>query len=441
MELKYNKKVQLYIEQVCSRVKFREAHEEIRMELEDHLQERVQEFIEEEFAQDEAVDKAIEQMGEASLVGEQLNKVHKPQPEWGVLAISIVFISFGLLAMYFMERHGVLNINVTIFERTLIFTILGILFMTGLYYFDYRKLERYSIHIYLGNLTLLLLTFGLFGRKVGGKVWLSIGTIQVDILSISAFLFIIAIAGILNRWNWIEPKKIGQGLLLILVPMVVLAIGGSFDAVLIYSIACMVMLIGSGIKLRYILTSLAFFISILTMFIVSAPYRLQRLLAFINPQTDPLGNGWIYLQLRQLIESAGFLGRGFNQEVAILPEVHTDFIFTYLVYTFGWLSGMLLVALAAVFLFRVANISKIVKSNYAKHLITGIVVYFALQFSGNIFMNLGLGPMIGVGLPFISYGGSQLIINAMALGLISSIYRRRFFSDNYKSDKDIFTTE
>jgi cell division protein FtsW (lipid II flippase) len=111
-----------------------------------------------------------------------------------------------------------------------------------------------------------------------------------------------------------------------------------------------------------------------------------------------------------------------------IPSAHTDFIFAYITYTFGWFTAIILAVLIMVFLIRMTRIAIIVKNNYARLLVIGLATIFAVQFLWNIAMNLGFAPISGVGLPFISYGGSQLISNALAVGIILSIYRRKNLS-------------
>ena len=166
-------------------------------------------------------------------------------------------------------------------------------------------------------------------------------------------------------------------------------------------------------------------IGVLLFFIMSAPYRLARFFGFLNPANDPQGAGYLYLELKKVISTSGLLGQGFTLEPRLVPEVHTDFIFTYITYTFGWIAGIIIAALIILFLVRIARIALVVKTNYAKLIIYGFVAIFSTQFLWNILMNLGAAPMAGVGLPFISYGGSQFIMNMVAVGLISSVYRRK----------------
>ena len=423
-----NTEVQAYIDDVCSQIRFREAHREIRLELATHIQEIVQEYMSEGYSEQEAVNRAITQMGGADIVGKQLNRVHKPKPEWSILTLSLLFVSLGLLAMFLIEKQGLFTSgSIPIFTKSLIFTIIGAGMVIGLYLFDYRKLEPYSKHIYLGA-ALLLLIVVITGQTVNGKQYLRIGPIYFDLVGISPFLFSIALAGIINKWNWNEHKRLLKGLLLCVVPLALILASGSLSAGVIYSITCITLIIVSRAGHRVFLSLIGLVSGMLMLSIISAPYKLQRLIIFINPEKDPSGSGWLNIQLSKLINSSGFYGQGLTLKPKTMPDLHTDFIFSYITFTFGWIAGVVLAAMIVMFILRITRIVTVVKNNYAKLLISGFVTIFAVQFIWNIFMNLGFAPISGVGLPFISFGGSQLIFNAAALGLVSSIYRRRNIS-------------
>lgn len=430
MDLMHNKKIQDYINEVCSQVRFKKVHQEIKLELETHFQEIVEEYLEQGFSEEEAIDKAISQMGDANLIGKQLNKVHKPKPEWSILLLSLLFINIGLLAMYFIQKQELLTNGMRLFEKSLLFSFISLISIVSLYFFDYSKLEKYSRHIYLGTLLILLFTV-LWGIKVNGsRCWLSLGLFTVNIVAISPLLFVIALAGIFNQWNWNSPQKLLQGLLLLAVPLIIILAAPSISTGIIFTVACIALTIVSGAKLKQIFLIASSFIALLMLPIVTQTYRLKRLISFFNPEGDPLGSGYLNIQLSKILSESGLFGQGLTFNPQTLPELHTDFIFAFITYTFGWIASVLLISFVIIFLVRIAYIAKQVKTSYARLLISGFVSILAVQFLWNIFMNLGLVPISQVGLPFISYGGSQLVINAATIGIISSIYRQRNISQN-----------
>ncbi|MGI6332280.1 MAG: FtsW/RodA/SpoVE family cell cycle protein [Zhaonellaceae bacterium] len=434
MGLNHNDKIQAYINQVCSQVRFRDVHQDIRLELETHINEAIEEYLSQGSSEEEAIKKAIAQMGDPETIGKELNQVHKPKPDWIVLLLSFLFINIGLLAMYIIQKQGLLP-PIQIFNRSLFFSFVGVVTIIGLYFFDYRKLEKYSKHIYLGTLLLLIYTI-LFGRQVSGsRAWLNIGPFSINFVANSPLLFIVAFAGLFNNWNWSKSFKLLQGLALLGMPLLLYLAAPSISTGVIYIVACMVLMFISGAKFKEIASIPVSFLTILTLAVLMEPYRLERLknfFIFLNPENDPLGIGYLNVQLHKIITNSGLWGQGLTFKPRVLPELHTDFIFAFITYTFGWVGSILLITFVIIFLIRIASIARQVKLTYAKLLISGVIAILSIQFLWNILMNLGLAPLSSVGLPFISYGGSQLFTNAITVGIILSIYRRRNISQSCK---------
>jgi cell division protein FtsW (lipid II flippase) len=417
-----------YIDAVCAHIKFAEVHQEIRLELQNHLQEQVGEYLSRGFSETEAVSRAIAQLGSPDMVGKQFDRVHRSRPEWGVLALSLLFSGLGLLAMYFIERQGLPAArSIPVFTRTLALFVVGALIVTGLYLFDYQKLERFSGHIYLGTVSLLAFTI-IFGQQANGSRFLSMGPLSINFVQISPIMLSMALAGIFSKWDWNQPGKLPHGLLLGALPLILILAAPSLSTGVIYCTACITIIIASGAGCKKSLVSIGMLSGALMLPLINSPSQLQRLTAFIHPGQDPSGSGWLNTQLVNLMGSSGLWGQGPTAQPQLLPGLHTDFVFSYLTFTFGWIAGGVLATLAVIFIIRTAAIARLVKSPYARLLVSGIAAIFTVQFLWNILMNMGLAPLSGVGLPFISYGGSQLLFNAAAMGIVSSAYRRRNIS-------------
>ncbi|ABO48861.1 peptidoglycan biosynthesis protein, FtsW/RodA/SpoVE family [Desulforamulus reducens MI-1] len=153
-------------------------------------------------------------------------------------------------------------------------------------------------------------------------------------------------------------------------------------------------------------------------------YRLNRLLTFINPHNDPMGSGYIYIQSIEAIKSAGLWGQGFTFS-GNLPEIHTDLIFSYMVYTFGWVAGAIVIMLALALIAIMTGVFRQIKDKFGKLLVAGLTSILGLHFLCNILMTVGFAPISGISLPFFSYGGSQTVINMAMMGVVLSIYRRK----------------
>jgi cell division protein FtsW (lipid II flippase) len=416
-----------YIEKVCSLVKNKDVHCDIKLELKDHLETLKEEFVSNGASEEDAALKAISHMGEATVVGKQLNKAHKAKLDLKLFVPVIAFSVLGLIVMYTVQANngGVRKI----FEQSLILYVIGISIMIGLYLFDYRKLLPYSKYIYLGTLVLMLSTIFL-GRHVNGSPFLKVGSININFISISPFLLIISLAGMLQSWNLNSLKGFLLGLFLMALPGLFLLIAPSLSAMFVYMTACMILMLVSKIRLRYVLLAPVAVLVFMYFFIISAPYRLARSLVFLNPERDPNGAGWIYLELQKAVKSGGFLGNSLTLGKLNIPEAHTDFIFAYITHTFGWLAASAIVVLILYFILRMVQVTSSAKHSYGKLLSAGLVTILSTQFILSVLANLGISPILGVSFPFISFGGSHLLMDMISAGLILSIYSRRNLSSN-----------
>ena len=170
---------------------------------------------------------------------------------------------------------------------------------------------------------------------------------------------------------------------------------------------------------------LALFSSPILWFTALKDYQRARLLVFINPNADPLGSGYNIIQSRIAIGSGGLIGKGFLQgtqsHLAFLPEYHTDFIFCVLAEEWGFIGGIVLLFLYFLFLRELIKIAVAASEPFAKLTATGIAVMFAFHIFVNIGMSLGMLPVAGLPLPFLSYGGSSLITFLIAVGIMLNI--------------------
>ncbi|GLC30949.1 FtsW/RodA/SpoVE family cell cycle protein [Clostridium omnivorum] len=431
MGLNSNEIIGEYIKNVCSLVKNKDAHEEIKLELENHILELSDELISEGTKESEATEKAIAQMGDATVVGSQLNKAHKGNPDWTLLIITLLLSGFGLLSMYFIKISGLASEEV--FYKNLGYFVIGIAIVTGIYFFDYRKLRKYSKYIYIVTLFFAMLA-AFTGPQSNGRIHLSLFFTVWNFLDLSVFILIISSCGIFSDWDFSKLENKLKGIGLLALPLLLIASAPSVSACAIYVISFIVLLFGSKANYKYILLIVCALFGLSFFFVLSEPYRISRMLTFVNPQKDPQGAGYLIIQVKKLLIGAGFFGKGLTLTRQALPEPHTDLIFAYIIYTFGWFAGLSIVALASAFIVRIISLATSVKDTYGKLLIKGIAAIFAVEFSWNILMVLGFAPLVGMSLPFISYGGSQFIMNMIAIGLISSVYKRRTLTVSVRAD-------
>lgn len=149
---------------------------------------------------------------------------------------------------------------------------------------------------------------------------------------------------------------------------------------IVYMVVLLTLLTASGAKRTHILLGLTVPVLPIVWSIIQHPYRLQRLITYLNPVRDPLGSGYQQIRSLEASRSAGFWGQGFTFPVRTLPEIHSDMIFTYLFYTFGWLTGLAVMALAVTLIIRMIRLSTQLKDDYGRLLVMSITGIFGVQF-------------------------------------------------------------
>ncbi|WP_077369388.1 FtsW/RodA/SpoVE family cell cycle protein [Anaerosalibacter sp. Marseille-P3206] len=410
MDLLDNQKVNIYMDTVCSCVKFREAHNEIRREIETHLIDTVEEHEKEGISREEAIDMTIKQMGDPLDLGRKLNEVHRPKPEWSVLTLVFIFLTIGMAIIY--------TRNSGLFQRSLFGVLAGIVVMVLLYFFNYQRFKPLSKYIYLAT-TILLLT--------DIRVIINSG---FDIAYIAPIVYALSLSGMFSDDEWKKRKGI-INLAIFILPMAVLLYRNSWSSlvsVAMYFVVALVIATMSGINIKYILGVAVLTIATGLYSIFNVDYRAQRILMFLNPEVDAQGAGYINVQLKKILTSAGLFGNGFDIDKDLtftLPEMNTDFVFSYIVYTLGWIVGAIIISLIIVFFIRLIKTSKSIKNSYGRLIVASFTSIFIVQFSYNILMIFGLVPLAGFSLPFISYGSRLNIANMAMIGIISSVYRRK----------------
>lgn len=421
-----NPRIEEYVEEICSYIKFKKAHKEIKLEFLNHIEEKTEDLILQGMSEEEASKKALAEIGQAELIGKQLDQSHKATPEWGLLSMTIVFSLLGIVIAYLIVANKVINYS-TPFYYSVMFNIIGYIFMFGLYFFDYKKLEKHSLKIFIG-ISLVLFFQMLIAVPINGKrAWIPLGPFTVNIIDLTLFLYTISLSKLIRTLDLKSSREYIYLSLMLVVPFIqYIELGSSMEA-FTYFVLFIVLMLNSKVRLAYIFSAVGLFLAAGFYTIVSQPYRVKRLLIFMNPESDPIGSGFINTQIQKLLSSTGLTGNGFTFP-RTLPEVHTDFVFTYIIYTFGWLAGIALIVLVFSFIIRMSVAARKVKDAYGKLMIQGFLCIFALEFIWNILMIFGLVPIVSVGLPFISYGSSKSLIHMAAVGIIISIYRCKSLS-------------
>ena len=279
-------------------------------------------------------------------------------------------------------------------------------------------------------LLVLVLIPGIGSIRNGSRSWFGIGSLGIQPSEFAKLGLIIYVAKYLaNNRKIIKDVKKGvlPILLVIGVFFVLIMLEPDFGTAMVIVLTLVVMIFISGVKLSFFIkVGLLGLLGIVGLIII-APYRMERIVSFLNPWVDPLGSGYQIIQSLYAIGPGGLLGQGFlnsHQKQFYLPEPQTDFIFSIISEEFGFL-GILIVTLFIAFIFyRIIKIALKENNLFKKYLAFGLGFGIIIQSLLNIAVVIGLIPVTGVTLPFLSYGGSSLLISMTSIGIILNISKK-----------------
>ncbi|EHQ6780349.1 FtsW/RodA/SpoVE family cell cycle protein [Listeria monocytogenes] len=399
-----------YLGKVIAKVKSKQAHSMIKKELSNHLEELSHSFQKRGLSIEDADKKAMQEMGDPSAVGKNMNQLHKPRMDWLLIALFILLAGIGFLPL----MSDVVSPNSFFIKKQIVWLALAILALIGFLFFDYRKLKNLWMYFYAAALILFFTPFLVGVSLTGGGRWVSLGGIMIDSPAISLFLFFLAWAGIFTKVTDFKGwKKIVMLLILFWAPVISYTMINRLVFSIIYFLCVLVMSIfyyrrnrfAIKVALGNLLVGIIFISTMILKF--SSSYLSDNLIS-----------------VKAILSQAGWFGKGLHNNLTI-PEAHTDFVFPFLVYSFGWVFGIFLCLLLLVFILRISLNAFKTKDLFGRLLTIGGAVLFTVPAFWNILMGLGIVPIMVVPLPFISYGGSMLLVYAALLGLILNVYRRK----------------
>ena len=353
--------------------------------------------------------------------------------DWFLLAVVLCLNALGLIAVNSVSNH--LN-QPSLFKKQLIASILGLACMVLIMMWDYKDFRFLSLPIYIGTLFLLIfvLVAGTGKEEVGTNGWFILGPVsfqpselgKVSLTIISAFFFekIKQNSGNLN-YLWLFGSA-GS-----LIGLVLLQPDFGTSVVYMFMLACMFFVF--GIKYRTILIMLGIGIVSLPFLIFSLfskmfeSFQIDRILSFLNPEAYARDAGYQVLMSIRYIGSGNLTGvePGAEKAAKNVPEAQTDSIFAVIGEQWGFIGAMIVVILFAVLLLRCLYISRYAKDQFGAYIVVGLMAMFLFHFVENVGMNIGMLPVTGIPLPFISYGGTSMVVNYIAIGIIMSISMRR----------------
>ena len=313
-----------------------------------------------------------------------------------------------------------------------IFIIISVIIMIFLSKIDYKIYYKYATKLLIISLFLLVLVLipGIGVIRNGSRSWFGIGPFGIQPSEFAKLSLIIFTSKYLEKSNkFLKDYKKGVfpilGVLFLIFGLIMLE--PDFGTGMIIVISIIALLFISGVNMKFFLILGGIGIIGIVILIIIAPYRMDRITSFLNPWEDPLGTGFQIIQSLYAIGPGGLLGLGlFNsrQKHFYLPEPQTDFIFSIISEEFGVLGVIIVVSLFVILLYCSIKISLSCEDKFGKYLSFGLIFQIIVQSILNLSVVIGLIPVTGVTLPFLSYGGSSIIISSISVGIILSISKR-----------------
>lgn len=353
--------------------------------------------------------------------------------DYGIFYTVLFLLAIGTVMVYSASSYYSMftyKDSMYFLKKQILWVFVGLICMFFMMGFDYHKLKKYTPWLIIGCIPLLLLVF-LFPDTNGAQRWIKIGPLsfQPSDLTKYAVVFFLAL-GLEVKGEGI--KKFGTGI----VPY--LGVSGIFAGLIlaeknlsiasVIMIVTFIMLFASGGRIKHLFGIVApAMVCAALFFTFSSDYRRDRMLNFTNPWKDPAGDGYQLIQSFYALGAGGVTGLGLGQsrqKTLYMPEPHNDFIFSIIGEELGLIGCLVIIALFIIFIWRGISVAIKAKDTYGTLLAIGITSVIAVQALINIAVVTGSMPVTGVPLPFISYGGTSLVINLTAMGVLLNISRQ-----------------
>jgi rod shape determining protein RodA len=354
-----------------------------------------------------------------------------------LISTAAVLSVYGLFMVYSATNQGLLALGEDpgfYLKRQLTFVMLGVIVMIMAATFDYRLVKVYAPIIYgVALLSLLLVLTPLGDETAGAQRWITLFGFQFQPSELAKLAVVAMLAAYLSELREVRLEHVWRAAFIVGGPMVLIFVQPDIGTMMVFAAALIALLVVAGARARHIaiLIGLAIFGAIIAFNLgIVKEYQIDRLRSFLDPAADPLRAGYNLQQAQIAIGAGGLFGRGYlngtQTNLDFVPEQHTDFVFTVVGEELGFVGGIGLLALFAVLLWRGFRTALMSRDAFGTLLAMGIVGMLAFQVFVNVGMTMGIMPVTGIPLPLVSYGGTSMVMNWAAVGLLLNVHMRRF---------------
>jgi rod shape determining protein RodA len=348
-----------------------------------------------------------------------------------VIALGIV----GLVMIWSASRNRVPGDEFYFVKRQAMFLALGVVAMVAVLAVDYRRLRDHSIFAYLATVALLLFVLSPLGSNIkGNQAWFQLpGGFTLQPSELAKFGIIVALAGYCNQYRGeLDAWRLATILGLAAVPLGLVMLQPDFGTLMVLVVIIVGLLVVAGITGRQIFVLLLLALTGVFMMVnlgLVKQYQIDRL-NFLDRDTSAQSSGYNQEQSVQAIANGRTtgegIGNGASTQGSFVPEQHTDFIFTAVGEELGFVGGAVVLALFAVVMWRTWRTARLSRDFFGALVCVGVLSMLAFQVFENIGMTMGIMPVTGIPLPFMSYGGSSMLASFACVGLVANVGMRRF---------------
>lgn len=359
------------------------------------------------------------------------------QLDFGLIFLAIGIAIFSSINIYSATYSKTLDGNLIgagYMKLQLTWLLIGLVVVYFLLTFDYGWIQNFAYFIYGSSIALLLLNIVIGSVSKGAQSWIKIGSRAIQPSEFAKIAIIIIVAKLIDDMEGQinNFKNFVKVLIVVLIPTALVVIQPDMGMTMVIFFTVLGLIFVAGLDIRIIVSGLLALVAVIAIVWNSGlieDYQKTRLTSFINPSTDQLGSGYHLIQSKIGIGSGGILGKGYMQGTqtkgGFIPEAWTDFIFAVVGEEWGLLGALALIIVYGIFLYRMIKISRTSKDIFGSLVCAGIASSMLFSILENIGMCIGIMPITGITLPFMSYGGSSLLTNFISLGIVLNIGMRR----------------
>jgi rod shape determining protein RodA len=373
--------------------------------------------------------------------------------DWKLLGTALILSLIGIMAIYSATHYsfkmdktyqaGLFALRSTFWIKQLIWLLLGLILAVTVSNINYQRFWDLAWFLYVASILLLIIVLAIAEERSGAKRWLQLGPVSFQPAELAKISLIILLARYFTRQVsyhfsdarfhsqlFVFSKTMLVPLAIVFLPFVLIVKQPDLGSSIVLLPIMLAILFCAHVPKRFIALIIVLGSACLPfLWHFLKGYQKTRLLVFMRPDLDPLGAGYTITQSKIAIGSGGFFGKGWlagtQNQLNFLPERHTDFIFSIIAEEWGFFGSLVVLGLYFILIWRIIEIISQTSDPFGRFVCIGIVTFLSFQLLINIAMTSGIMPVVGLPLPFISYGGSFLLLSFFCIGIVLNVAKQR----------------